>query len=164
MASTYHFFQGRANWAHVKRPNKFDNYSIDLIVDKDTKKAIKGTGLKGNAKDTLDTDEPYFTFRRKSTLRKKTGEIVEMSAPKVTLADGTEFDGLIGNGSKVTVKIEVYDFDAGKGPDGTPYNAGKGSRLEAIRIDELVEYVKPEVEETVTTGDGTVISKKDMPF
>jgi hypothetical protein len=41
----------------------------------------------------------------------------------------------IGNGSTVTCKISVYDTQL-----------GKGHQLEAVRVEELVEYVKTEGE------------------
>jgi hypothetical protein len=154
MASTFHFFDGEARWARVRSPNQFGNYSVDLIVDKETKKAIKATGMKGNAKDTPDTDEPFFTFRRKAELKKRNGEVVDMGPPEVKLKDGSDFEGLIGNGSKVTVKVEIYDYDS---PE---FGKGKGCRLVGIRVNELVEY-NPENTEAPAASNS---SSKEMPF
>lgn len=152
--ANYFFFDGIANWAQVQRPNKFGAYSINLVVDAPTRKAVKQTGAKLNVKET-DEGEFFYTFRRKATLRKKNGEVVEMDPPTVTLADGTPYTGLIGNGSKVTVKVEVYEFQGGVDANGQKYDGGKGTRLVGVRINELVEYKKEE-----NTSDNSA----DMPF
>ena len=57
-----------------------------------------------------------------------------MLPPEVFDKDNQPIDPTtVGNGSKATVKLSVYD---------TGY--GKGSRLEAVRVDELLVFV-PEV-------------------
>jgi hypothetical protein len=151
--ANYLYFTGIAEWAQVKRPNKFGNWSLNLYVDKPTRKMYKDAGLRGTPKEGNEDygDGMYLTFRRPVQRRWK-NEVVDLTPPKVLMADGTEFDGLIGNGSKVTVKVEVYEFGAGVGEDGKPYGAGKGSRLDTIRIDELVEYVRPENNDNAEAG------------
>jgi len=157
MAVQYFFFDGEAQWAQLKSPNKFGNYSINLIVDGATRKAVKATGAKLNIKETED-DRFFYTFRRKATLRKRDGSIVELYPPAVTLADGTPYDGLVGNGSKVTVKVEVYEYQGGKDDQGNTWDAGKGTRLVGVRINELVEYKKEE------NPDAPKSNNQEMPF
>lgn len=53
------------------------------------------------------------------------------NAPKVVDKDKNPYNGLIGNGSDVTIKLDVYD---------TKY-ANKGHRLVAVMVNKLVEYV-----------------------
>lgn len=148
-----HYFSGTAKWAKLKNPDKFGKWSINLYVDADTRKAIRATGSKLTAKE--DDDGFFYTFGRKT--RASWGEV---NPPTVVLADGTPFDGLIGNGSKVTVKIEVYDFKAGVDAQGNAYAAGKGTRLVGVRVDELVVYQKPE--ETAPTASAG--APEGLPF
>lgn len=142
MSTTYHYFTGIGRYAWLNKLNKFDKYSIDLVADKDTRKAIKETGIRSSFKED-EEGNMIMSFRREATKEIK-GEMVNFGPPKVLNADGTEYDfkKLIGNGSKVTVKVSVYDSAQ-----------GKGSRLEAVRLDELVEYIPPARDEA-TTADG----------
>lgn len=141
MASRFEFFPGIAYWTKYKEPDpKYNTYSIQLYVDKETQQRIKASGLAIRPK--LDDDNKvFFTFRRPHEKTMK-NELVTFGPPKVyygTDDDGKakEFNDLVGNGSKVLIKVSIYDT-----------SMGKGHRLEAIRVDELVEY-KP----NNTTGD-----------
>jgi len=152
MANQFFYVSGVAEWAQVKRPNKFGNWAIQVYTDKATRKQLKDIGLRVNPREGNEEygDGWYLTFRRPTTKVWK-GVKTELTPPVVLNADGTAYEGLIGNGSKVTVKIEIYDFNGGVDAAGVKYDGGKGTRLESVRIDALVEY-KPENE----TGTGEI--------
>ena len=129
---------GLAKWVkHMEPDNKFapPTYQLNIYPDTDSKKVYKASGLKVKYKE--DEDGEFLKFKRKQ----------EDGRPFTFLKGEKDFyDKAIGNGSIVTAKIEVYDTKS----------FGKGHRLEAIRIDKLVEYV-PE-------GGEKKARKPAMPF
>lgn len=150
----YVFFEGTVKWVKARTPDKFNKYTIDLYPDAETRKAIKATGARLSLKE--GEDGFYYTFRRATELGGRT-----LSPPTVVDADGAEFDGNIGNGSKAIVKLELYEYKGGVGDDGKPYNGGKALRWEGIKILELVEYKKPEGDEVASTFNDTSTA---LPF
>jgi hypothetical protein len=81
-----------------------------------------------------DDDGYYIQFSREPSKLMR-GKVVAFAAPKVVDKDGVPIDGSrVGNGSDVTVRLEVYQH-------GTP-NGGKAkaARFDSIRIDNLVPY------------------------
>lgn len=150
MPTTYHYFSGTAKWAHLTRPNKFGKHSINLYVDDATRKDIRalGTRLKAN-----EDDEGFFyNFRRDP--EKTFPDGTKVGAPEVVDKDGNPLTALIGNGSKVTVKVSVYDFKAGEDKEtGEKWTAGRGTRLEAVRVDELIPYEASSNEDAPKGGD-----------
>lgn len=131
MATRYLYLTGKAKWARVHKPDeKYHNYSVQLYLDKASSKAFSESGLGLSVKE--DEDGKYIKLRRPEAKLMK-GEMVEFGPPKIIDKNKKPFDGAIGNGSDVTAKIAVYDTI--KGP---------GHRLEAIRVDKLVEYTKAE--------------------
>jgi hypothetical protein len=128
--------------------NKIDEvqgrYTVQLMLDKDTKKKMVSDGVpnKGMQAQLFKEDQEgteYFSARRGHFNPKfkdqNTGEMgVVMGPPRVLKedADGVlvdwdfEADGLIGNGSKVVAKLDVWD--------------GKLTTLEAVKVVEHVPY------------------------
>lgn len=146
--SRTYYFKGKIHWAKVFESNRDMNgykgaakefggeYSVTLVgMDKDTKAAIKATGMQ--KKIQVDDDKydgrPFITFTRKHENKGKGGEIVEewSGAPQVFDDEGSAWDTdvLIGNDSDGVVKITVYNT-----------TDGKGTRLESLMITELIEY------------------------
>ena len=132
--ATY-YFSGEARYPKLDKPvDKYNpedgkEWTIDVKLD-DTSEALfeeSGCQLR-KSKDGLG----FRTFRR--PVSKVIGDkIVEFSAPAVLDETNAEMDPevvkTIGNGSKVTIKVDIY---------GT--RKGKGHQLEAVRVDELVPY------------------------
>lgn len=156
MATTYHYFSGTAKWAKLKTTNKFGKHSIDLYVDDATRKEIRALGTRLNTKE--DDDGFFYSFRRDPDRTFRDGS--KVGPPTVVDKDGNPFDGLIGNGSKVTIKLAVYDFPAGE-VNGQKWVAGRGSRLEAVRVDELVEY-KADSSDAAPQPSGNAV--QGLPF
>jgi hypothetical protein len=129
--ATYRF-TGPVRWAKVHTPDKkYEHYGLEIKIDAS---AYENTGLSGGpSKD----GEGYYSFRRKpDSLVWKNKQQVPAGKPLVLDASGAPTDQLIGNGSVCTIEITVFDYD-------NKFGKGKGHRLEAVRIDELVEYVPP---------------------
>lgn len=157
MASKYYYLTGKAKWARLFTPDdKYKNYKIDLALDDASKEAFAESGMQLNSKAA--EDGIFYTFRRPESKVIK-GELVKFDPPSVTDKDGNKVESLVGNGSDVTIKVVVYDT-----------MKGKGHRLEAVRVNELVEYKKPEEVPTVSPGamkgtaKPTAAAKKAIPF
>jgi len=102
-------------------------YSVQVILDKENVDKVSASGSK--KKPSITDDGIAFTFTRP---HKHPAGISDFGGPpKVVDADENEWpDGvLIGNGSRALVYISVYDT-----------KMGKGTRLEAIKVLDLVEF------------------------
>jgi len=120
-------FYGTAKWAKTKKPDpKYDVYSIDLYMDKNSLSLYNKSGIQGKLKE--DEDGIHKSFRRPITMTRK-GETVDAGPPVVTDVDGNKLDAYIGNGSKVAIVVDVYQT-----------KKGIGHRLEEVQVLELVEY------------------------
>lgn len=139
------FLQGKGKYIKTKRPNDWGKWTCMLYPNNESLEKIRelqGQGLK----NTLKKDEDGYnaTFSRpvektfkKSGLERKIG----FSPVEVLGPDGKPYDGLIGNGSDITVKLEVYQHNT---PGG---GKAKAARLSAIRIDNLVPFITDDLDE-----------------
>jgi hypothetical protein len=127
MATENYYFKGIAKWAKVYRPDpEYDNYKINVYLDKASKKLFEQAGTQLTPK--TDEDGEYVAFRRDHSKMIK-NELVTFGPPKVVDTNNNPLTEIIGNGSEVVVKVQVYD---GK--------KGKGHRLEAVQVTSLVVY------------------------
>ncbi len=132
MAQTMFYFTGIAKWAKLFEPDrKYKNYAIDIYLDKESLKRFRDSGLQSTLKK--DDDGQFVTFRR-ATQKLIKDELVKFGPPEVLGKDNKPINDFVGNGSKVTIKVLAYDTQK-----------GKGSRLEAVRVDDLVPFIKEEV-------------------
>jgi len=136
MATKTYYFKGTTKWCKVRKPDEmYNNYQVPLYMTKESWDEFKDSGVQTRIK--TDADGEYTVFKRSHERRVPWEEnIVIQGPPEVfILKDGKAVpfpDGLIGNGSKVTVRVEVYDT-----------KRGKGHRLISVLIDDLVEYNPP---------------------
>lgn len=147
MATETFTFSGKTKWCKVRKPDeKYDNYQVPLYMDEENFAKFKASGCQLKVHE--DQDGRYVTFKRRHVEYNYAKKEQETNGPpRVALWDGKEYkpfpDGLIGNGSLVTVWIDVYDT-----------RNGKGHRLIGVGVDSLVEY-KPE---------GSNVPEIKMPF
>jgi hypothetical protein len=121
MATKQHYFTGKAKWAKVYKPDeKYNNFAINIELDDASKKEFDGTGIRVQPKKDESDGLTYYRFRRSE----------EDGPPLVVDNQGEPFSKLIGNGSNVTVRVESYDSK----------KYGKGHRLQAVRINDWVEF------------------------
>ena len=132
MATQVVYLSGIAKWCKNREPDpKYGNYEVDLYLDEESWLLFEGTGSRATPKED-DEGEKFIRLRRPHQREFK--DELKIYGPPASFLNGEPFTGNIGNGSKVTVKVEVYDT-----------KKGKGTRWEAIRVDELVEYEGKEV-------------------
>lgn len=130
MSGRFVFFTGPCKWAMLDTPDQAYNcYKITQYLDKENQKKFHDAGLKLEFK--TDDDGTFVTFRR--YIDKLLDGMPEKPAKLIHDGEGnyTPFDGLIGNGSIVTTKIEVYPLKKMK---------GSGHRLTAVAVENLVPY------------------------
>jgi hypothetical protein len=148
LTKTYEF-SGITKWCKVRKPDeKYDNYQVPLYLDEKSYEAFKASGCQ--LKEHEDAEGKFVTFKRRHVEYNYAKKVQEVNGPpKVALWDKKKkeyvpFEGLVGNGSKITVWVDVYDT-----------RNGKGHRLIGVGVNELVEY-NPEGEDTT--------SQIKMPF
>ena len=100
-------------------------------MDAKTKKQLQDLGLGPRIKNKGDERNDFITIKRKYTRKDGT----KNSAPRVVDSKKTPIspDDLIGNGSKVNVAFDTYDYNVGG-------NQGVGSSLKAVQVIKLIEY------------------------
>jgi hypothetical protein len=133
------YVKGKAKWARTMIPDEWDKWKITVYpgpTDLEKVRDLQARGLKNVLKKD---DEGYHVSFSRPQHKSIKGRLVSFTPPEVLMADGrTPLGQMIGNGSDVTVKLEVY-------PHGTP-GGGKAvaARLESIRVDNLVPYIEDE--------------------
>jgi hypothetical protein len=121
------YLSGTAKWAKLIEPDKkFNNWTLDLYLDDKSVDNFKKAELELQLRSS---DEGPFIKLRRPVAKLIKNELVQYDPPQVTDQGGNKVTALVGNGSKVTCKVEVF---------GTV--KGNGHRLDAVRVDELVEY------------------------
>ena len=149
---------GTAYWASVITPNtKFDAdgvWTIDIgnLDDLNKKKAQKD-GL--TVKNKGDEKEDFVTIKRK--VRNAKGNLNRQ--PNVVDANKTLItETMIGNGSKVNVLYEPFEWNFGG-------KTGVSSDLRAVQVTELVPYTTEEDDAFDVIPDGfTSDEAEDIPF
>ena len=142
MATKEYYLSGMAKWAKVypeNRDERFDRWTLDLFLDDKSWGKLADSGLQ--LKEREEEDGRYVKISRSCTRKDKDGAEVAVDPPSVLNAEGEAITDLIGNGSEVTCKVQIYDT-----------RMGKGHRLEAVRVDNLIEYEGGvEVDEDIDT-------------
>ena len=122
-----YFFEGTCKWAKVRKVDDYGHFTIDLYPDKNSLKLYKTSNMSIGVR--TDEDGDFLRFKRPN-IKVIKDEEVTFGPPKVTTSEGEILEGLIGNGSKVIVKVSEFG----------PYNGRYGHRLEEVRVTDLVVY------------------------
>lgn len=143
MATKTVSYTGLIKWAKLFPKNVNKGYdddergpfaSVDFSFDdNDELKAFKAEKTKKELKEDETDGRSYVNFRRYV----ENFKIPALGGyPKVADKDNNKWpeDVLIGNGSKATIWVQIYETKTGR----------KGTRLMAVRVEDLVPYEKPE--------------------
>lgn len=143
MATKTYLFTGKTKWAKpTKLDEKYDNYQMPLYLDEKSWIDFKESGCQTKIK--TDADGEYTVFKRdEKETNWKTGEKQINGPAKVYIlhpetGQYEPFDGLIGNGSEVAVRVDIFDT-----------RNGKGHRLISVGVNKLVEYNPDKVDSNV---------------
>jgi hypothetical protein len=131
LAKQVYTFSGKVEWLRKQAktwPDGSTNYSVSFFPSSaEERKAIKATGIKNTVKVSEKGDlEGQMFYSLKS------------DEPFVVMTpDGEVFDGYVGNGSDVTIRLEVETFESKYGPNAR-------SRVLGIILNNLVPFVPEE--------------------
>jgi len=137
------YLQGKTKWFRHSAPNQWGNWSHELYLDTPSLEKFRSLqesteGVSGIKNQLRKDDDGYFvTLRRPAEKQLRTGQKRGFAPPEVFMADGvTPLRGvLVGNGSDVTTKIEVYQHFV---PGGS--GKAKAIRWLSSKIDNLVPF------------------------
>jgi len=147
MSTQYFYLSGKAKWAKLFKPDeKYGNFQINVYLDEPSLSLFDKLGLQ--LQKRKDEEGTYVTFRRAPKKLIK-GELVDFGPPKVLDKDNNPSEKLVGNGSEVTIKVATFDTVK-----------GKGHRLDAVRVEKLVEYMPTKTEE----GAAAAATSPAIPF
>lgn len=140
MASNYIYLSGKGAWMHrLFEPEEYlgkTSWSMKIYPDPKSMKVFNETKLFLQRKKE-DDEGVGVTFKRgvKKPWKLKKGEGEDFEPPVVLDKEGRPWpaEKLLGNGSEVTIKLEVYQTAK-----------GKSARLDSVRVDKWVEYVPPD--------------------
>lgn len=137
MAKQYVYLKGKAKWARLVQPDmEYNKWSVVLYLDEESQnifhKLKEAPAIMNQMKN--DDDGNYVTLSRPVS-RDYGSEIRAFTPPLVLKPDGTPCTELIGNGSDLTCKLEVYGW-----PARGARRAGRAIRLDSVRVDNLVPY------------------------
>lgn len=147
---------GTAKWAKVRKPvkaydEKSEEFTIDLYPTDKALVDFKRSGIQLKDRND-DSGALYITFRRKlEEMNYSKGEIQVNGPPQVYLKDAVtgEYnkwpEGLIGNGSEVTIAVDAYKT-----------KNGIGHRLLRVFVDKLVVFEG--------TSEKNAPEQSDLPF
>jgi hypothetical protein len=147
MAKRFEYWSGKAKWVRAVTPDQqYNKYSMMLYPDPPSLAKIwelkKGTG---GIKNPIgkDDDGEYIRLSRPASKLMR-GKIVTFAPPVVLDRDNNPLprDTMVGNGSDVTCKVEVYGYSA-------PGASSKSNALrwEALRVDNLIPYTRDDFDD-----------------
>lgn len=168
MTAVFKKFKGKVAWVKIYEPDDYEGdlqFKINFYPDdvEELQKCGIQQKVKNDDGSKSTVEGQFMTFRRPVEKEFRRGEITKLVPPTVYAKDGKKIvwykvadDGferfgepvVIGNGSYCELTIEIYP--AGR--------MGKGARLNAVKILDLIEYSKPEevseeeIEEAVASG------------
>lgn len=135
MASEMIFLTGHVKWTKADMPDpKYGKYTVDFFPDKPSWSVYKKAGFTLKEREDKETGDRYVKFSRDpDKLFPGQPEKPVKLIRDGDLEDGrpnyVPFEGKIGNGSFVTIKVQVYEG-----------SKGVGHRWEAIAVEDLVPY------------------------
>jgi len=136
------YLQGKAAWVRTKAPNPWGKWTVTLYPNAESLEKVRALQAEG-CKNVLKKDDDGYnvTFSRPTEKEDRLGRKYGLTPVEVVDKSGQPFDENIGNGSDITVKLEVYQH---KTPGG---GKAKAARLLGIRVDNLVPYTRDDFDE-----------------
>lgn len=122
-------------WCRPHMVDKFGNWKTGIYLTPESVTKVKELQVRG-LKNTLTENEDgvYMQFNRPQQ-KNYSGKVIGLVPPEVVDRDGLPLkETLIGNGSDITLKLEVYGFKR---------FPGIAARWMAVKVDNLVPFVRP---------------------
>jgi len=143
----YIFLQGKGSWIRPHQVNPWGKWSMVLYPDAKSLEKLRELQAEGVKNSISKDDDGWYVRLSRPTELKVNGKLIGLRPPEVfdatkPLPDGGYMplkDTPIGNGSDVTVKMEVYQHRVPSGPDGKPKYA-KAMRWNSLLVENLVPF------------------------
>src|ERR1700685_2141305 len=121
---------GKSRWTFTRKLDQNGEWSMNLYPDPAGLEIINQL-IKDGIKNQLkkDDDGYYIRFRRHPQKQGKDGRVIQFDPPETLNAEGTICTDIIGDGSDVSVRLEVY---GGKNPFGS--GTYKAARLGGVKV------------------------------
>lgn len=132
------YLKGKAKWAsRLFVPDiEYKRWSVVLYPDAPSLEIIRDLQAQGVKNVLKKDDDGYYISLGRPTEKLMRGKVVAFAPPVIVDAADQPIPGGIGNGSDITVKMEVYSH-------GTPSGGkAKAMRLSGVRVDNLIKYEK----------------------
>jgi hypothetical protein len=137
MAKTeYVYLQGKTKWFRHTAPDKWGKWKHLLYPNKESLEKLRELQSEGLKNVIHKDDDGEYVYLSRATQKMINGKVVGFAPPEVLGPDGKTplRDVMIGNGSDVTTKLEVYSH-------GTPSGGkAKAARWASTRVDNLVPF------------------------
>jgi len=150
--TTFEYFQGKAHWAKLNAPDlEYQNWNVKVYLTPESYdkfmalKEPKGD-VEGILNEVRKEEDGYSVVFRRPLAKMWSGVSTRLAPPTVVDKDGIPYGGNIGNGSDITVKCEVYQYNK-------PFKKGKGTaiRMLAVKVDHLIPFERGE--ETISEAN-----------
>jgi hypothetical protein len=139
------YLSGKCRYFRYRQPDKFGKWGLDLYPDAPSLEKIRKLmeeGIKNHLKK--DDDGYYMHFGRPTEIKLRTGQT--KGVPPITVLDGSKtgsdgrpmplhHDIMVGNGSDVIVKLNIYGGDAPSG-----FGTYTACRVESVLVTNLIPY------------------------
>lgn len=141
--TTFEYIKGKVKWHRHNRTNEWGKYSTTIYPDPESLTKIRDLQSEGVKNVIKKDDDGYYVSFTRPAQKEIRGRMQSFSPPlllngSVTLEDGTHPpyppEVNVGNGSDVTLKLEVYQH---KTPGG---GRAKACRWLTTLVHNLVEY------------------------
>ena len=157
----YVYFKGKGSWANhlVIADIEYNKWHVTLHFDQESLDKFRSLKLKTHLKKD---DDGYFAKLSRPTQKLMRGKMTTFSPPLIFDNEGKPLEGkLIGNGSDMTVKCELYQYS----PPGSKGAKENAIRLVSVRVDNLIPYEpkRDHTEEQAKAAEG-LLDQPDPMF
>lgn len=154
----FEYFNGKAKWVRAKTPDpKFGKWNMTLYPYEEDLKKFKSLQDDGVLTRLKKDDDGYYFQLSRPVNKMMRGSVVSFTPPVVVDKEGTVITDEIGNGSDVTVKVQVYSYPKPTG------GFGKAIRWEAVKVNNLVPFKKDSFKDPVRQEQVTGLPEQPEP-
>lgn len=132
------YLQGKCKWVKAIQPDEWNNWKVTLYPNEESLEKIRDLQAQGMRNVIKKDDDGYNVTFRRPTSKVFKGKVQGFAPPEVVDSTGNPLRGvLVGNGSDVTVKLEVYEHFV----PGAAKAKAKAARWLALKVDHLVPFI-----------------------
>lgn len=156
--SYFEYFDGKAKWVKAITPDpKFKTWNYQHYPTDESLSKFKKLQEEGVLTTLKKDDDGYYFQLKRPTSKVMRGELVAFAPPKILDKDGNVLDGVVGNGSDVTSKVQVYQYNKPSG------GKGKAIRWEAMKVLNLIPFKAVDFEDAESVQQVSGLTEHPEP-